>query len=812
MRHGNAAGVRHGNAAGERHGNQSIHSPGICGEHGSVVPGLTGDAAPRTGDQSRDAPGLGGIASTIHTIIPTSIFERLHVEHGHTVPGETAGAQSEAKASDVKEWPQSSIVFGPSQSRMPRGPFSSLSMAQKALDSHSHPFLQGAHPEWDVTPFPGPHVPHATNPSPLFKQTLPPNSGPSGSTSDFVWGMTEGANPRLRAIPISPDVATQLSQGPCRPVRVTPTEAHQSNPNSNSTFTPIGSTAQIQGHQAGSRLVENPDTFSNMVPTQPTQFQLQPGPRLADPPHVDPFSWAPDFTSGTSAEFGGPLGAGPQEAWVRPIQVQQPGMASLVPMVQPMGTLYGPVAAAVVKNLVQPEFRGDNFHDFAIKFPLYVQQISIGQALSDDLKLQLLSPCLNQGAQLELQRRQELGERVRFQDFWNWLAQKYGGGDVQASFREELRSLRAQNDGKLTLAAWREFESRFRLVFSRIESPSEEEAQALVLQQLPEMIRRGIIREQARRGQDNPTVRLRGIPGFTTDHVSRLVQSVIGQGEPVGVTQQKDSFLLKLFSRKAMELLMAKNGSFLGSGHQVKLTPHETKLGLDEVFRQAEEELRCQEKSDNLGRGWGGRGSSSTPDSRRDFDISAVSEVKAHDSRPPLPPSAPMPSRLAPEPTPIRPPSFDSRYDSRASRPQGGKGQGARARTPSPGPGPGRNNQDRPQSPRKGSGGKGWGGKGSSWTNPPAANGKGGKGQDTGKGGASPRRSDSQPRSSPSRERPCYCCGADDHWARDCPIKWCQNCQGDGHVSRDCPKPPAADRGRGAPRSRDATPPRQGSS
>jgi hypothetical protein len=74
-------------------------------------------------------------------------------------------------------------------------------------------------------------------------------------------------------------------------------------------------------------------------------------------------------------------------------------------MVQPAGALYGPVAAAVVKNLVQPEFKGDNFHDFAIKFPLYVQQIALGQVLNEDLKLQLLAPCLNQGAQLELQRR-----------------------------------------------------------------------------------------------------------------------------------------------------------------------------------------------------------------------------------------------------------------------------------------------------------------------------------------------------------------------------------------------------------------------
>jgi hypothetical protein len=127
-------------------------------------------------------------------------------------------------------------------------------------------------------------------------------------------------------------------------------------------------------------------------------------------------------------------GAGLKETWVRPVQAQYQGGPTPFSLAQPVGALFGPVAAALAKDLVKPELRG-NFHDFALKFPLYLQQLSAGQPLTDEVKLILLSSCLDQGGQLELQRRYELGERVRFQDFWNWLAQKYGE-DVQASLRE----------------------------------------------------------------------------------------------------------------------------------------------------------------------------------------------------------------------------------------------------------------------------------------------------------------------------------------------------------------------------------------
>ena len=58
----------------------------------------------------------------------------------------------------------------------------------------------------------------------------------------------------------------------------------------------------------------------------------------------------------------------------------------------------------------------------------------------------LLASSFDQGSQLQLQRRQEIGEN-QFLQIWNGLAQRYWG-DTQASLGNELRLLQVQNDSR----------------------------------------------------------------------------------------------------------------------------------------------------------------------------------------------------------------------------------------------------------------------------------------------------------------------------------------------------------------------------
>ena len=464
---------------------------------------------------------------------------------------------------------------------------------------------------------------------------------------------------------------------------------------------------------------------------------------------------------------------------MRGVQAQP---AAVAPVMASYPEFYmGPVGTLLAKDLVKPEFKG-NWHDFAVKFNLFLQNLALAQNLTEDMKLMLLASSLDQGSQLELQRRQELGERVQFQEFWNWLSRRHGG-DMQASLRDDLRALRLQNEGKLTLAAWRDFEAKFKLIYSRMENPAEEEAQNLILQQLPDLLRKGIFRQQQKKDEQTPMLRLREIPGLNLDRAKGLVQKAIGPEEPVVVSGAGGGFIIKLFSARARDLLMLRNNSSLAGGHVVKLTVHEYRFSLEEIFRHVENELKCQEKSDNLGRSWGGKSTTPNFDSRKE-EASQIFEVKIQDKRSPVQPARPATppasknSALTETSTPL------SEGGPERGRPRERNGAD-RGPTPSPArsdrdaryggqPGKGKGNNHH-SAPSQGKGGRGTpsGGKGSS---------PGGKG----KGGGRPE-NPRQASRSPSRENPCANCGASDHWWRNCPNgTWCAFCNSQSHAYAEC--------------------------
>ena len=122
-----------------------------------------------------------------------------------------------------------------------------------------------------------------------------------------------------------------------------------------------------------------------------------------------------------------------------------------------------PVLMQMMKNLVQPYFKGrtEEWPKFTIDWDLYLAKLSAGGKISDELKLQLLEPCLNETEKGELQFmiRVSAGQ-LTFQQFWAKLAARYGE-EANACARRRWRELTLNTAGKVTANDWRDLQVRF---------------------------------------------------------------------------------------------------------------------------------------------------------------------------------------------------------------------------------------------------------------------------------------------------------------------------------------------------------------
>ena len=228
---------------------------------------------------------------------------------------------------------------------------------------------------------------------------------------------------------------------------------------------------------------------------------------------------------------------------IRPIRAFPQASVAPVTLSPTLGMLWGPAGAVLAKEINKPEFE-DGSPDFFRNFPKYLKEITIGEEVSDDLKLTLLKSCLTGGALKDLERKLEKPERVNYQEFWNWLLQKYGG-DEQKRLRAELKALKPKYDGKMTVRAWHDYEGDFLLQYERLENPIEDEAFDIVVERIPEQIRRQCLREQGRRRRDRPTLKLTGIPEATVEEVMEMIMEVLPPGENPMIYRQGSTFLLR---------------------------------------------------------------------------------------------------------------------------------------------------------------------------------------------------------------------------------------------------------------------------
>ena len=263
-----------------------------------------------------------------------------------------------------------------------------------------------------------------------------------------------------------------------------------------------------------------------------------------------------------------------------------------------------PASYILAQCLGLPEpFDGTRAHwpDWVAKWKVWLASAFMGQQPEEGAMLIALLRCLPQSCVRELQRRFEdpNGRPVQFSEYWAWLEREYGGdGDTIAL--ANLRCLELKFGGKLTLAAWREYCSDFRLQRSRVTDLTEDEARSLVVRRLPQFLTDRLAEEEAKRGQRHPWIRLCGLGGLREEQVRALVESqTLTRPHTVVASASNTEHKVECASENQAETLRALSGRQIASGGTLRVTTLRYKMTAEDILTWVTQKLRTKEEMDD---------------------------------------------------------------------------------------------------------------------------------------------------------------------------------------------------------------------
>jgi hypothetical protein len=349
---------------------------------------------------------------------------------------------------------------------------------------------------------------------------------------------------------------------------------------------------------------EKPPVSHNPSPAMPTAGHAQSSPSI--PLFVEDETDAPIPGIYPVAPSVVPMGgcATVQHVTCAPVSVApthaSPSMAPGIGNV-----LMGPVGVTLAQIVHQLELFNDQpekWIAFKAGWQNFLREVGAGQPrLPDEIKLAYLRHYGGPTTRNEIQRRLDVGEPVSYNTIWCWLCSRFDP-DVHTQAREEWRALRPEYKGKLDLAAWRHYQSTFKLLWGRIRHKSDTEAYDAVMRHLPATFRESVTLEEEKRDASTPAVRISNYGSLTRDQICALVQHYTGQQPFSYRLLSTGEILLQLTSKQAVETLLSHQGQRLTTGDILRLEPDKQKMTWEEIFEWIDRRLRGQAASDHYGK------------------------------------------------------------------------------------------------------------------------------------------------------------------------------------------------------------------
>ena len=147
-----------------------------------------------------------------------------------------------------------------------------------------------------------------------------------------------------------------------------------------------------------------------------------------------------------------------------------------------------PYLADMMAKRPKPKLLGfdADWRDFARDwedFQLFLEQACPGE-VPNFLLLELLHDCLDETSQRRLSLRRTEEPHLHFVEFGRQLESEFGR-DRTTHDRDKWERLTLGGDGKLTVADWRNFQSKFEFALGRVEDATETEMERKILVELP---------------------------------------------------------------------------------------------------------------------------------------------------------------------------------------------------------------------------------------------------------------------------------------------------------------------------------------
>jgi hypothetical protein len=259
-----------------------------------------------------------------------------------------------------------------------------------------------------------------------------------------------------------------------------------------------------------------------------------------------------------------------------------------------------PVMMQVMRNLVQPTFKGvrDEWPKFVVQWEKFLAKLSQGKPISDELKLQLLEPCLDEINRGELHFLQKISHgSLTFGQFWAKLTTRYGD-EINSIARRKWRDLVLPTNGMVLTEDWRDFEVKFCDIWHDITDANDEEAYQILQGKLQPFMVNWLIEEQEKRKVRAPKALVSQIDGVTSETLGHNIETAVGEKPRQVGEKPNGDYIVECRDQKQLQKLMAMNGKKLRGGKYMRIQKLEQHLSTPETFEFIGRKLETRDKVD----------------------------------------------------------------------------------------------------------------------------------------------------------------------------------------------------------------------